>query len=293
MGRADVGSKRLLEAEPEVWVRWLLDDPHLRVEAILSGEFQFVLRYNDVLLQVAGEQGPFLVLAESQLHLDPTMPRRVRAYVGLAEEKYGMPVYPVVFYWLPPKGGGEMPDHYHSEFMGLVAHQDFRVVPAWELDAREVLRREVMALVPFVSVMKGADESIIREGVSLLRRRGMEEEAEVVLGLFASFVMDPEQVRRIVRWNMAVLRESPWYQQIVQEGLQQGLQQGLIEARRQDVLHLLQVRFGLSLREGEEVTRQLQKIKEVSLLQELVVEAAQAESLEAFLASLDGKKVPA
>jgi len=92
---------------------------------------------------------------------------------------------------------------------------------------------------------------------------------------------------------MAVLRESPWYQQIVQEGLQQGLQQGLIEARRQDVLHLLQVRFGLSLREGEEVTRQLQKIKEVSLLQELVVEAAQAESLEAFLASLDGKKVPA
>jgi len=297
VGQADIGSKRLLEAEPEKWVRWLLDDPDLQVKAVLSGEFQFVLRYNDVLLQVAGEQGSFLVLAESQLHLDPAMPRRVRSYVGLAEEKYGMPVYPVVFYWLPPGGEGKIPDYYHSEFMGLVAHQDFRVVLAWELDAREVLRREVMALVPFVSLMKGADEDVIREGVALLRRRGMGKEAEVVLGLFASFVMDPEQVRRIVRWNMAVLRESPWYREIIQEGLQQGIQQGLrqglVEARRQDVLHLLRVRFGLSLKEAKEVEERLQEIEEPSLLQELVVEAAQAESLETFLASLDGKRVPA
>lgn len=100
---------------------------------------------------------------------------------------------------------------------------------------------------------------------------------------------------------MAVLRESPWYREIIQEGLQQGIQQGiqqglrqgLVEARRQDVLHLLRVRFGLSLKEAKEVEERLQEIEEPSLLQELVVEAAQAESLETFLASLDGKRVPA
>ncbi|MCR4407406.1 MAG: hypothetical protein NUW24_10855 [Anaerolineae bacterium] len=104
MGKADISSKRLLETEAESWVRWLLDDPNLQVKATLSGEFQFVLRQNDVLLQVQGEQGPFLILAESQLHFDPTMPRRMRAYAALAEEKYAQPVYPVTFYWLPSPG---------------------------------------------------------------------------------------------------------------------------------------------------------------------------------------------
>lgn len=55
-------------------MRWLLDDPTLQVKATLSGEFQFVLRQNDVLLQVQSEQGPFLMLAESQLHFAPRYP---------------------------------------------------------------------------------------------------------------------------------------------------------------------------------------------------------------------------
>lgn len=32
---------------------------------------------------------------------------------------------------------------------------------------------------------------------------------DAVLGLFASFVMNPEQIQAIVRWEMTVLRESP------------------------------------------------------------------------------------
>ena len=302
MGKADIGSKRLLETEAETWVRWLLDDPSLQVKATLSGEFQFVLRQNDVLLQVQSKRGPFLVLAESQLHCDPTMPRRMRAYVALAEEKYAQPVYPVVFYWLPPPGRRELVDHYHSEFMGLVAHQDFRVMPVWEIDAREMLRREIMALIPFIPLMKGTNENIIREGVSLLRKRDMGEEAEVVLGLFASFVMTPEQVCRIVRWNMVVLRESPWYQEIVQEGLQkgieqglqqgreQGLQQGVLEGQREAILHLLRARFDLSTGAVDEVGNQLRAVKDSTILRALVVEAAQAESLKTFLAALDGEK---
>lgn len=47
---------------PETWVRWVLGDNTLWVVDTLSGEFQFVLRHNDVLLQVEGKDGPFLVL---------------------------------------------------------------------------------------------------------------------------------------------------------------------------------------------------------------------------------------
>jgi len=60
----------------------------------------------------------------------------------------------------------------------------------------------------------------------VLRERGVGEEVEAALALFASFVMEPEQVRQIVRWDMAVLKESPWYRQILEEGLQEGRRLG-------------------------------------------------------------------
>jgi len=144
----------------------------------------------------------------------------MRAYAALAEERYNLPVYPVVFYLLAPSKEVEPPGYYHSEFMGLVAHQDFRVVKVWEIEARRVLEEGVTALLPFMPLMKGVDEEIIRAGARLLREREVGEETEVALALFASFVMEPEQVQRIVRWDMAVLRESPWYKQILEEGLQ-------------------------------------------------------------------------
>lgn len=290
MGKADIGSKRLLEIEADTWVRWLLADPSLQVKDTLSGEFQFVLRQNDVLLRVQGKDRQFLILAESQLHFDPTMPRRMRAYAALAEEKYAQPVYPVVFYWLPSPGRQELVTYYHSEFMGLMAHHDFRVVPVWEIDAQEVLSREIVALVTFISLMRGADEKTIQEGVSLLRKWNMGEEAEVVMAFFASFVMAPEEVCRIVRWNMTVLRESPWYREIVQEGLQKGLEQGLLEGQREAILHLLRARFDLTTTAADEVGRQLRAIEDQGLLRALVVAAAQAQSLKDFLATLNGQK---
>ncbi|MFM7438198.1 MAG: DUF4351 domain-containing protein, partial [Snowella sp.] len=44
---------------------------------------------------------------------------------------------------------------------------------------------------------------------------------------FASFVLDIPLVQQIMRWDMTVLRESPWYQEILKEGLERGEKQGL------------------------------------------------------------------
>ena len=296
MGKADIGGKRVLGTAPETWVRWLLKDPNLEVKATLTEEFRFVLRHSDELLLVQGEKGSFLVLTELQLHRDLKMGLRMRAYAGLAEQKYELPVYPVVLLLLPPEE--EVAGYYHSEFMGLVAHQDYRVVKAWAVDAREVLKREVLALVPYVPLMEGANEAVIREGVALLRRRGVGEEMEVVLALFASFVMEPEQIQKIVRWDMAVLRESPWYQEILQEGRQEGWQQGRQEGwqqgrqegwqqgrqegARQGILRLLKVRFDLATEVMEELAEQLQALVELPVLEDLLVAAVQVESLDSF-----------
>jgi len=216
------------------------------------------------------------------------MPQRLRAYTALAEEKYDLPVYPVVVYLLPPKSRQPLPKCYHREFLGLMAHQDFRVVKIWELDADEVLRGESLSLVPVVPLMKGADEEAIRAGVELIRRKEAGEEMELVLAFFASFVMEPELISKIVRWDMAVIRESPWYREILQEGFQEGIQKGLYQGLRDAILELIRTRFGISDGALEKLSQRLERIQESQTLKRLVVEAAQAESLEAFESRLPG-----
>lgn len=294
MGKADVGGKRVLGTAPETWVRWLLKEPGLEVQSTLTEEFRFVLRHSDELLHVRGRWGEFLVLTELQLRRDPDMPLRMRAYAALAEQKYGLPVYPVVLFLLPPIGENGAVGCYHSEFMGLVSHQDYRVVRAWEIEAQDVLEGEILALVPYVPLMAGADEEVIRDGIKLLRRREAGQEMEVVLALFASFVMETERIQEIVRWNMAVLRESPWYQEILQEGRQEGWQEGrregVEEGQRKEarlgILRLLKVRFDIGTEMMEELDRQLKAVDSLSMLRDLSTAAVQKESLEEFCSLL-------
>ncbi|MBC1255388.1 DUF4351 domain-containing protein, partial [Trichormus variabilis PNB] len=78
---------------------------------------------------------------------------------------------------------------------------------------------------------------------------------------FPNLVLETPLVQQIMRWDMAILRESPWYQEILAEGEQRGLQQGLQQGMQRQLIRLLQRRFGevpqeLAARlEGETVER--------------------------------------
>ena len=134
-GPADIGSKRLIGLAPDAGARWVTQQPDVRVEAMLSAEFppdgdrQFVSRASDVLLRaVRPTLGPFLVLTELQLHVDPRMPRRIASYSMLGEEHFDLPVFPVVVNILPPKRGAAIHDHHEHTFLGLTTRREFRVI---------------------------------------------------------------------------------------------------------------------------------------------------------------------
>jgi len=212
---------------------------------------------------------------------------------------------------LPSPTGDQVPDQFHSEFRGLVAHQDFRVLKTWQLDADEILRQEVVPLIPYVPLMQGGDEAAIRTAARLLQRQTEEEPLQMVLALFASFVLDVTTVQQIVRWNMPVLRESPLYQEILQQGMQQGLQQGMqqglqqgmqqglqqgmqqglqqgiLQGHRRAILGLLRARLDLSATDLEGVARRLDRIEGEGTLQALVVEASRVNNLKEFQTALD------
>lgn len=199
------------------------------------------------------------------------MPQRMRAYAALAEEKYNLPVYPVLVNILPPASTIEIVSRYQSEFMGLQARQDYRVINLWEIEAEMVLQQRLPTLLPFVPVLKGGGgETAVRQAVKLLRADEQLQELEPLLSFFASFVLGIPLIQQIMRWDMAVLRESPWYQEILEEGLSKGMQQGMQHGRQEEavalILRLLDRRIGSISPRFQEQIRGLEIAKLEALL---------------------------
>ncbi len=142
-----------------------------------------------------------------------------------------------------------MSDRFESDFLGLHARQDFFVINLWEVDAEIVFEQSLDTLLPFVPVLKdGGNEQTVRRALVQLQQNEQLVELESLLGFFASFVLDTELVQQIMRWDVTVLRESPWYQEIRQEGRLEALQEGKTEGRTEEarslILRLLVRRVG-------------------------------------------------
>ncbi|QSV70714.1 MAG: Rpn family recombination-promoting nuclease/putative transposase [Aphanizomenon flos-aquae KM1D3_PB] len=265
---ADVSTKRLISLAPNNWVKWVTQIPDVIAGEVLNSEFQWISRESDVLIRVESkEYGKFLVLNELQLRYKLELPRRMRAYAGLAEEKYKLPTYPVLINILKT-GDAEIPTRYESNLAGLQVRQDYRVINLWEVDVKIALEQPLPSLLPFVPILKGGeDESIIREALRLLQADEQLNQLETVLAFFATFVLDSSLVQEIMRWDMTVLRESPWYQEILQQGMQQGMQQGEQQGERKD--RLSSIELCLEVKFGNEGLRFIPKISQISDLETL------------------------
>jgi predicted transposase YdaD len=243
---SDIGGKRLLGLAPDAWARWVTQQDDVVTLEILGSEFQWVSRENDVLMKVhSPTHGEFLILNELQLRYTEKMPLRMSAYAALARERYGLPVYPVLVNILPPSSRVVISNRFESDFLGLQSRQDFRVINLWEVDAETVFEQSLDTLLPFVPILKdGGNQQTVRRALVQLQQNEELVELESLLGFFASFVLDTELVGQIMRWDMTVLRESPWYQEIRQEGRQEGEQTGVLKGEQALILRQLTRRIG-------------------------------------------------
>ena len=257
---ADVSTKRLISLAPNNWVKWVTQIPDVVAGEILNSEFQWISRESDVLIRVESlEHGKFLVLNELQLRYKAQMPRRMRAYAGLAEEKYNLPTYPVLINILKTSDA-VIPTRYESNVAGLQVHQDYRVINLWEVDVSIAFEQPLPSLLPFVPILKGGeDESTIREALRLLQADEQLNQLETVLAFFATFVLDTALVQQIMRWDMTVLRESPWYQQIVKESEERG--------RREQMLS--NIEMTLEMKFGSDTLQLMSQISPISDLESL------------------------
>jgi predicted transposase YdaD len=286
---ADIGGKRLLGLAPDAWAKWVTQQDDVVALEILGSEFQWVSRENDVLMKVRSPiYGEFLILTELQLRYNTKMPLRMRAYAALAQERYGLPVYPVLVNILPPSDKTVVCDRFESDFLGLQARQDFHVINLWEVDAEMVFEQSLDTLLPFVPILKdGGNQQTVRRALVQLQQNEQLVELESLLGFFASFVLDTELVQQIMRWDVTVLRESPWYLEIQQESEQVGEQRGKTEGRTEEaqllILRLLSRRVG-TLPAPVEVQVQALELPKLEALGEALLDFTGVDDLVGWLA---------
>ncbi|AFZ00692.1 hypothetical protein [Calothrix sp. PCC 6303] len=275
---ADTSTKKLISLAPDNWVQWVTNIPNIKAGEILSGEFQWISRETDVLIHASSpDYGEFLVLNELQLRYSSKMPRRMRAYAALAEEKYELPTYPVLINILQTTDV-EIPTNFTSNLAGLRAIQDYRVINLWEVDVNVAFQQPLPSLLPFVPILKGGnDESIIREALQVLRQDQDLNQLETVLAFFATFVLESGLVKDIMRWDMGVLRESPWYLEILREGEARGETQGRKEQMLSNIEMSLEAKFGS---EGLELMPRISQIMSLEELQGILRSVVLANSFE-------------
>ncbi|RUT02820.1 hypothetical protein DSM106972_057400 [Dulcicalothrix desertica PCC 7102] len=272
---ADISSKRIIGLEPVQWAQWITGSSNITVQEIVNSEFQFVSRDSDILIKVNSPQhGNFLILNELQLRYKTKMPKRVRAYTGLAEEKYDLPVYPVLINFIKDSDT-PIPTRFKSKFMGLVARQDYRVINLWEVDVQLAFQK-VSSLIPFAPILKNGDnEETIQQALRVMRADEKLSELETVLGFFATFVLDNAIVQSIMGWDMAILQESPWYQQFGKEceerGEQRGEERGKVigEQRGEQRGIISAIELGLDLKFGAEGLELMEPVSQIADLNKL------------------------
>ncbi|MEH2213823.1 Rpn family recombination-promoting nuclease/putative transposase [Nostoc sp.] len=271
---ADIGSKGLINLAPDAWVKWVTQRPEVVAKEILGSEFHWISRETDVLVKAySATHGDFLVLNELQLRYTTQMPLRMRTYAALAQERYRLPTYPVLINILPPSSSLTIVSSYEQEFLGLRAIQDYRTINLWEIDVEIVFEQPLPSLLPFVPILRGGGEvSVVQRALQALRDDEQLNQLESLLAFFASFVLDTPLVQQIMRWDMAVLRESPWYQEIEQRGIQQGALRQLIrvlEQRFGEIPHEAEIR--LEGRNVEQLETLMDSAIAVSSLDEFLV----------------------
>ena len=304
MAEYDSVSKDLIQTYPKDFIRLTLEQDDVEVLDILDTEQTTVeTRHTDSLIRVhiAGKEA--LIHHEFQTADDPSMPLRMAGYIIRAIERHNLPIYPSVIY-LRRNAGRRDPGYFIQEISGRRVVIEYRVIRLSEIEGQGILDGGPSGLFPFVPLMKrpvGIDsEAWLHHCVDATNALPVDESIKVdFLGrlmILSGLEYDPTLINRILLQEGlmdAIMRESSFAQYIKQQGIEQGIEQGREEGIEQggrqraieDILEVLEIRFGLS--EAHPLSTRIAAIEDLQLLKQLLRAAIQVSSLEAFEQVLD------
>ena len=297
MAEFDTVTKHLIHSYSHDFARFALGRDDFQVLGVIDTEQPTVEAHRtDSLIRVCIDGQKALIHHEFQTtdSTDPPMSLRMVGYIGRGIEQYGLPFYSTVIY-LRPNAGRNDPGYYAQERDGFRVLVQYKVIRLIELDGQRMLDAGPSGLLPFAPLMQppaGVDaEAWLRRCVHRAQQVPMDETRKASyladLAVLSGLVYNLETVRTIIAEE--TMYESSVVQYFTEKALKQGIEQGIEQGGRdraiEDLLDVLEIRFGLTA--SDPLAARLGAIDDVQRLKQLHRAAIQVPSLEAFRNLLD------
>jgi predicted transposase/invertase (TIGR01784 family) len=232
--------KFLAENFSEDYATWLLGRPVTLTKLSPTELSLEPIRADSLIL----EQSEDLVLhLEFQTEPDETMGFRMLDYRVRVYRRFpSKTMHQVVIYLKPTKSASVYQDSFQ---VGKTIHR-YRVIRLWEQSSEVLLKKG--GLLP-LAILTKSEEQIIRlrevaKELDKIENQGMRANLMAATAVFAGLVMEPEMIKTILRSD--IMKESAFYQEILQEGRQESLQKGRLEGKLEVARRLLQLEMSLS-----------------------------------------------
>ena len=167
----------------------------------------------------------------------------------------------------------------------------YKVIRLIELDGQGILDAGPSGLLPFAPLMQppaGVDaEAWLRQCVNRAQQVPMDETRKVHyladLAILGGLVYNLDTIKTIIAEE--TMYESSVVQHFAEKALKQGIEQGGRERAIEDLLEVLEIRFGLAA--SDPLADRIEAINDVQRLKQLHRAAIQVPSLQAFRPLVD------
>ncbi len=284
----DTVSKRVIQQDPEDWVRFTLGIPEAKVIKILNTEQPTVRGHRAdsfIYVDILGQKAVMHFEFQTRDSTLTPMPYRVVGYAGRGIETFQIPVYSHVIY-LHPDAGRNDPGEYVQDMPGHEITIKYKVIRLCELEGQDILDAKLKGLIPFAPLMKPPEamdsDEWMRECIRVADTLPMDEPDKpdylASLAILGGLILDYQTIRGII--SEETMHESSVIQHFTEQGIEQGIEQGERKGVLESLLDVLESQFEHS--EVQTLKPTLEGIEELKDLRQLLREALKVTSLDEF-----------
>ena len=206
----------------------------------------------DQLYRVRTDATDWLDHSEAQARYRAEVRIRLAWYGVLLAFTYRLPIRTTLILMAKRFGSRRIPEYVYLQYGDVVIRSRVRVVRLWEVDARQALELKEPELLPWVMLMNGSDRQML-EAARRIRTLGKSLKARQLAAQYFTLAGLRYDKDTLPLWlkkagNMLtdeIIRESSYYQLIVEEGLKKGLKTGMVKGLQKG--RLLEARRNLRL----------------------------------------------
>jgi predicted transposase YdaD len=262
---------------------------------LLPRELRTGKQIADQLYLVTTSAGTRIVHIEAQTRWDPEMPERVLDYelIGWICYDRRYPIESFVLLLTADRLPADPPTSLKVEAGSLQVVSTFHLVKLWEVSAAEILALGRDQLLPFVPLMRGGMDELLRSTEQLGQIADEQERGALILNLLVlgglRYNADTliEILRRKEMYGIPIeqLRESSGYQYLFKDALEKGREEGREEGQREAAARLFQ-HLAAKRFPDLDVSEVLAKINDSYALEQLCLDLDQFSSEASLLQKL-------